>query len=446
MAAIPTQQNIMEGLNSPELKNRLVYVLFGMFLFVIGTHLPTPGINSDAFKGALEQMTGGNLIGMFNMFTGGALKKFSILALGIMPYINASIMLQLLAAIYPKLKEMQQEGDVGRKQFSKITRYLTFILAILQASGLLIAVSQIKTPGAPNIFQNIIVQFQIGNSIGGITELIGIITAVASLVAGSMFMMWLGDQITKKGIGNGVSLLIFIGIVARLPASIYQALTRATHDLNYVVNWFIFIILTIGIYLITVWIMVAVRKVPVQYAIKQQAQRMRYKPQMTFLPLKIAQAGVIPIIFATSLLLLPATFAMVIPSLNGFSKWWQGSPLFYIFEFALVFLFVYVYTAITFNTQDVAKNLQRNGGFIPGIRPGRPTFIFLDKVLNRVTFFGAIFLSSIAVLPTIISQTTHVQEFFLGGTSLLIVVGVALDTMYQLNAHLVMRTYTGLKK
>lgn len=446
MAAIPTQQNIMEGLASPELKNRLIYVLFGMFLFVIGTHLPTPGINSEAFQAALGAMTGGNLIGMFDMFTGGALKKFSILALGIMPYINASIMLQLLAAIYPKLKEMQQEGDVGRKQFSKITRYLTFVLAVLQAMGLLIAVGQMKGEGQPNLFEGIVAQFAIGNTFEGFSAVLGIVAAIASLVAGSMFMMWLGDQITKKGIGNGVSLLIFIGIVARLPSQIWQAIMRVTHDYSYAVNTIVFIVCTIIVYLVTVWIMVAVRKVPVQYAIKQQAQRARYKPQMTFLPLKIAQAGVIPIIFATSLLLLPSTFAMVLPSAQGFAQWWQNNPIFYISEFFLVFLFVYVYTAITFNTQDVAKNLQRNGGFIPGIRPGRPTFIFLDKVLNRVTFFGALFLSSIAVLPTIISQVTNVQEFFLGGTSLLIIVGVALDTMYQLNAHLVMRTYTGLKK
>lgn len=424
------QQQIASAWNIPDLKRRLYYVLWGLAIFVIGTHIPAPGMDQNVVN---QFFTGGRgLFDLLDIFSGGALKRFSIFALGIMPYINASIMMQLLVAIYPQLKELQQEGEAGQRVIGKYTRYLTIFLAFLQGIGLVTMIN------GGNL---------LANSGNMTSDVFNVVVLILSLVAGTMFLMFLGDEITRNGIGNGVSLIITIGIISRIPQSLVQELITVSRDQNKVFNFVIFIIFCVLIVAAVVFVQLSVRKIPINYA-RRQVGRKIYGGQSTYLPIRVLQAGVIPIIFATSILLVPQTIAGFItaPEFQRFFANFQTSIWYVIVEFALVVLFTFVYTAITFNTEDIANNLKKNGGFIPGIRPGKPTFEFLDKVLHRVTFFGAFFLASIAVLPFIVIALTGVRSFWLGGTSLLIVVGVALDTVQQLQAHLVMRHYTGFTK
>lgn len=432
MSASANPQTLLQSWNVPELQKRLKFVLFTLLIFVFGTHIPAPGIDLDLVRSFFERAGEGGMFDIVNMFTGGALKQFSILALGIMPYINASIMMQLLVAIDPKLKEIQQEGEEGRKKISKWTRYLAVGLAFVQGTGMMVAFYG----SLPNIFN------------------LPAITALISVVGGTCFLMWLGDEISQKGVGNGMSLIIMIGIVASLPVQVFQELSLAEHDQTRVVALLLLLVFSIVVVTGIVFIQLSVRKIPVQYA-RRQIGRKIYGGQSTFLPIKVTQAGVIPIIFALSIIMVPPTILSFMPNADMLSAGWakfQNSVWWIITQFGMVFLFTFVYTAVTFNTKDIADNLKKNNGFIPGIRPGKPTFDFLDKVLHRVTFFGAMFLGLIAILPVIINQmvtamtSIQITSFYIGGTSLLIVVGVALDTVQQMNAHMVMRHYSGFNK
>ncbi len=432
MSASANPQTLLQSWNVPELQKRLKFVLFTLLIFVFGTHIPAPGIDLALVTSFFDRAGDGGMFGLINIFTGGALKQFSILALGIMPYINASIMMQLLVAIDPKLKEIQAEGEEGRKKISKWTRYLAVALAFVQGTGMMVAIY------------------------GGIGNILNLeaLTALISVVGGTCFLMWLGDEISQKGVGNGMSLIIMIGIVASLPVQIMQELSLTAMDQTRVIALLMFFIFSIVVVTGIVFIQLSVRKIPVQYA-RRQIGRKVYGGQSTFLPIKVTQAGVIPIIFALSIIMVPPTILSFMPNADLLNAGWakfQNSFWWIITQFSMVFLFTFVYTAVTFNTKDIADNLKKNNGFIPGIRPGKPTFDFLDKVLHRVTFFGGFFLGFIAVLPILINQLvealTNIQinSFYIGGTSLLIVVGVALDTVQQMNAHMVMRHYSGFNK
>jgi preprotein translocase subunit SecY len=430
MSATASPAALMQSWNVPELNKRLKFVVFALAVFVFGTHITAPGIDHALVQNFFETSGSGGLFSMIDIFSGGAFKKFSIFALGIMPYINASIMMQLLVAIEPSLKAIQQEGEEGRKRISKITRYVAIALAFLQGGGLLFGIYQ-----------------------GSSTPLYSLepIAALFSIVAGTCFLMWLGDEITTKGIGNGTSLIIMIGIVASVPGAVYQELSAARFENQRILALLMFAVLVIAVVAAIVLIQLAVRKIPIQYARRQIGRRI-YGGQSTYLPIKVTQAGVIPIIFAISVLMVPPTIFGLFGQDSAMSVGWgrfQAGIGYPIVEFLLVFFFTFVYTAVTFQTQDVADNLKKNNGFIPGIRPGKPTFVFLDKVLHRVTFFGAVFLGLLAILPLIatglVELTTGVRitSLYLGGTSLLIVVGVALDTVQQMQAHMVMRHYSG---
>jgi len=436
MSTAANPQTLLQSWNVPELQKRLKFVLYALAIFVLGTHIPAPGMDPALVARFFQQGAGsGGIFNFIDLFSGGALKKFSILALGVMPYINASIMMQLLVAVEPRIKEIQQEGEEGRKKISKWTRYLAVALAFLQGGGLMI--SLYAGQGAPW------------------WSVAGNWSALFGLVGGTCFLMWLGDEISQKGVGNGVSLIIAIGIVARIPATIWQEMALAKMQPYRVVGLIILLVFAIVVIAAIVYIQLAARKIPVQYARRQIGRRI-YGGQSTYLPIKILQAGVIPIIFAISVLMVPSTILSFLPDrlpeLHRFWSTFQASGWYILTEFLLVFIFTFVYTAVTFNTQDIADNLKKNNGFIPGIRPGKPTFEFLDRVLHRVTFYGGVFLGLVAILPVIINQVVaflakaQITSFWLGGTSLLIVVGVALDTVQQMQAHMIMTHYSGFNK
>lgn len=437
MSASANPQAIMQAWGVPELQARLKFVLFALFIYCVGIHIPAAGMDESAVSNFFSSGAGaGGLMGFIDIFSGGALKRFSIFALGVMPYINASIMMQLLVAVDARLKEMQQEGEEGRKMVSKITRYLAVGLAFVQGIGFVGAIYN-------NLWH-------------GLTTLNGI-TALFSVVAGTCFLMWLGDEISEKGVGNGLSILITLGILISVPSMIFNELRQAALDNSRLGALLLFFLFTIVVITAIVWIQLSVRKVPVQYARRQIGRRV-YGGQNTYLPMKVAQAGVIPLIFAISVLMVPPTILSLLKNqgnmaeLSGKYAVFQQGVWGMLVTFVMVFIFTFVYVAVTFNTQDIAENLKKNNGFIPGIRPGRPTFEFLDKVLHRITFFGGLYLGIISILPIIIngivSKVTNVQinSFYIGGTSLLIVVGVALDTVQQMQAHMVMRHYSGFNK
>ncbi|MCH7472693.1 preprotein translocase subunit SecY [bacterium] len=425
-----TPETIWQSWNVPDLKKRLTFLIISLGIFVFCTHIPAPGIDPEKVREFFQTVGGQGLFNLIDLFSGGALKQFSILALGIMPYINASIMMQLMVAVDPKIKEIQQEGEEGRKKISKWTRYLAVTLAFLQGGGMMYYMYR----GDPAAL------FSLDS-----------FTALISVVGGTCFLMWLGDEISQRGVGNGVSIIIMVGIVSSIPAIIIGELAQSQFQHARVVALVMLVLLAIVIVTAVVFIQLSVRKIPIQYA-RRQIGRKIYGGQSTYLPIKVTQAGVIPIIFAISVLMVPATIIGFFPQatrMNTLLVNFQGGLGYLVAEFTLVFVFTFVWTAVTFNTQDIAENLRKNNGFIPGIRPGKPTFDFLDKVLHRVTFFGATFLASVAILPVIVNQMVAgmtgvmIQGLFLGGTSLLIVVGVALDTVQQMQAHLVMRHYSG---
>ncbi len=416
--------NTVSGIfNIKDLRERFLFTIGMIVIFRLGVHIPIPGVDNARLASMFGQ---GNLLNFLDLFTGGALVKFSIFAMGIIPYINASIIFQLLTAVIPQLEQLAKEGDSGRKQIAQYTRFLTVGLSFIQAFGMSFWLKGVLLPGYG--------------------FLLFLVSTMVILTAGTTLVMWIGELITERGIGNGASLIIFIGIVSRIPMYIQQTmmlLKGGASFIGVVVLLAVFVLMIISIVVISE----AQRRIPVQYA-KRIIGRKVYGGQSTYIPLRLNQGGVIPIIFASSVLLFPATIAQFIPL--PFMQWiaQQLSPsksLYMVFYFLLIFFFTYFYTAITFNPKDLAENIKKYGGFIMGIRPGEPTAIYLESVVTRLTFIGALFLAVIAVIPTIVEGVTHITSFQgLGSTALLIVVGVALDLVRQIETHLITRQYEGL--
>jgi len=413
-----------------ELFARLRFVLVALIIYRIGTHIPVPGIDPAQLQ-ALFNSNQGTILGLANMFSGGALERMSILALGIMPYISASIIMQLMSAVTPSLEQLKKEGESGRRKISQYTRYLTVGLAIIQATGMTVGMAnQGMAYSVSPVFY---------------------VIAITSLVTGAIFMMWLGEQITERGVGNGISLLIFAGIVAGLPSAIGQSLEQARQgELNILVLLGILALAIVVIYLI-IFIERGQRRITVNYAKQQRGNRM-YQAQSSHLPLKVNMAGVIPAIFASSILLFPASIAQWFGSGNS-SDWLQdlavaigpGQPLNILLFTVFIVFFCFFYTALMFNPVEVSDNLKRSGAFIPGIRPGQQTANFIDGVLTRLTVFGAAYIALVCLLPQFLVVTWNVP-FYLGGTSLLIVVVVVMDFMAQVQSHMMSQQYDSVMK
>ncbi len=418
-----------------ELRQRLLFVLGALLIFRIGTFIPVPGVNPVALAVLFEQQQG-TILDMFNMFSGGALKRASLFALGIMPYISASIIMQLMSAVIPKLEQMKKEGEAGRRKITQYTRYGTVVLATFQAIGISIALQSQTAGGAPVVTHT-------GPGF--------VFLATTSLVTGTMFLMWLGEQITERGIGNGISIIIFAGIVAGLPAAIGGTLELArTGELNAltILTLFVLVIVITGF---VVFVERGQRRITVNYAKRQQGRKM-YAAQSTHLPLKLNMAGVIPPIFASSIILFPTTIGQWIGNSESM-RWLQditskiapGEPIYVILYSVAIIFFCFFYTALVFNSKETADNLKRSGAFIPGIRPGEQTARYIDGVMSRLTLAGAIYITGVCLLPEFLIVGWRVP-FYFGGTSLLIIVVVVMDFMAQVQAHLMSHQYEGLMK
>ncbi len=416
----------------PELQKRIIYTFLLLAVYRIGAHVPTPGIDTQALAAFFEQARG-SLLGLFDMFAGGALSRLSVFALGIMPYISASIILQLLTVVIPHLESLSKEGDAGRRKITQYTRYGTVLLSLIQGFGIAVGLENMAGPTGVSIVMNPGWGFRL--------------MTVITLTAGTSFIMWLGESITEKGIGNGISLIIFAGIVCRGPAAIlntFRLLSTGEMGIFFIV---IMIVLMIAVVGIIVFVESGQRRIPVQYA-KRVIGRKMYGGQTTHLPLKVNTAGVIPPIFASSIIMFPATIANFVP--HPWMKAFAGylMPGRFVYEsmyVAFIIFFCYFYTAVTFNPVDVADNMKKHGGYVPGIRPGKRTAAYIDKVLTRLTFSGALYVSAVCVLPSILISQFNVP-FYFGGTALLIVVGVALDTAGQIETHMLTRQYEGFMK
>ncbi|HEX9243371.1 MAG TPA: preprotein translocase subunit SecY [Anaeromyxobacter sp.] len=411
----------------PELRKRLLFSLGMLAVYRLGIYVTTPGVDRFVMR---RVVSSGNLLGLLNFFSGGAFEQLSIFALGIMPYVSASIILQLLTVVVPTLEKMNKEGEIGRRKITQYTRYGTILLSALQGYGIATYLESLRDAGGLTVVA------EPGWSFRLITML--------SLAAGTAFIMWMGEQITERGIGNGISLVIFAGIVARAPAAAYNTwlTSRAPGSSVEPIGMLVLGAIMIVVIALIVFVERGQRRIPVQYA-KRVVGRKLYGGQSTHLPLKVNTAGVIPPIFASSMLLIPATLAGWFPFLARINDAVRpGSWIYNVLYVVMIVFFAYFYTAVTFNPVDVADNLKKYGGYIPGIRPGKKTADYIDHVLSRITFGGAIYLSAICVLPTIITNEFNVQ-FYFGGTSLLIVVGVALDTVQQIEGHLITRHYEG---
>jgi preprotein translocase subunit SecY len=425
---------MLEGFSNagriPELRRRLLFTALMLAVYRIGVAVPTPGIDGQALA-ALFDAAKGTLFGWVNLFSGGALERFSVLALGIMPYISVAIVLDLMKIASPYLDELYKEGEAGRRKITQYTRYGTVILALFQGTMIAIALEKTSTPGGASIVYNPGIGF--------------VVMTVLTVTAGTMFLMWIGEQITERGIGNGISLIIMAGIVARLPSALG---TTAQFVREGEMSIFLLIfILAVAAAVIggIVYIETAQRRIPIQYARRVQGRRV-YGGQSSHLPLKINTSGVIPPIFASALLVFPATLATFVPFLKPYSAYLTPGGFYYDLVYVgLIVFFCYFYTSVTFNPIDVADNLKKYGGFIPGIRPGRFTADYIDRILSRITLGGAIYVSAVCVLPTILIARFNVP-FFFGGTALLIVVGVAIDTVAQIETHLLTRNYEGFMR
>jgi preprotein translocase subunit SecY len=407
----------------PDLRKKLIYTMMMIVIFRLGAAIPVPGIDK-AKLAELFTNSGEGLIGFFNLMSGGSFKNFTIFALGISPYITASIIMNLLQIAIPSLEALAKEGEEGRKKMARYTRYGTVVLALIQAFGFSVG-----------IFKNAFIN----------PGTLSILVSVVTLTAGVAFLMYLGEKITENGIGNGISLFIFAGIISRLPGGIISTVMRiGTGDVN-ILNVVIFVAVAIAVIVGVIYIQEGKRKIPVQYA-KRVIGRKMYGGQSTHIPLKVNQAGVIPVIFAMSLLMFPITVSQFWPN-SGFYYWISNNMntqtvLYNVLYAILIIFFTYFYTSVTFNPIEVATNMKENGGYIPGIRPGRPTSDYLNRTLTRITLAGAIFLATIAILPNIILALGSLSIRF-GGTSLLIAVGVSLDTTKQIEAQMMMRHYKG---
>lgn len=416
-------ESLLKLFRVPDLKRRVLFTLSMLVVFRIGAHIPVPGIDPRALAGVFSQ---GGILGFLDMFAGGALSNFSILALGIVPYINASIIIQLLTAVIPSLEELSRSGEEGRSKIAQYTRWFAVVLALVQGFGITSWIEGVGVTLYPGWGYRI--------------------TVLLTLTAGTIFLMWLGELISDLGIGNGTSLIIFSGIVARLLPQLVRTVSLVrVGEIN-----LLYFILTLvgGIAIVTVVVAFqeAQRRIPVQYSKRVVGRRM-YGGQSTHIPITIIQGGVLPIIFASSILLFPATLAQFFQGSKVMasvaSALSPGSPLYFTLYVALIIFFTYFYTAVSFNPVELADNMQKYGGFIPGIRPGRPTVEYLDRTLSRITLWGALFLAFVAVVPDILTRATGVTTFYFGGTAIIIMVGVAIETVRQLEAQLLMRHYEG---
>ena len=419
---------ILKAFTVADIRKKLAFTAALLVIYRLGAHVPVPSVNAEAIESVQEQFGGSNILGFLNLFSGGGLSRIALFALGIMPYITASIILQLLTVVVPSLEKLQKEGEVGQQRITQYTRYLTVGLAFGQAIGYVFLFRSFSTSAGTDLIDN----FGPGT----------VFLIVTCLTAGCILVMWLGELITQRGIGNGISLMIFASIVSGLPQGV-QAWWTTPDPVFKVMMPF----LALGVIAAIVFVQEGQRRIPIQYAKRVIGRRMSGGGQ-TYLPLRVNMAGVIPVIFAASIMAFPPTVGQLINSEAGrdFSNFFSPNGWAYIVgETIFIILFTYFYTAVTFNPVDQADNLKKYGGFIPGVRPGRPTAEFLDRVLARLTFPGALYLALVAALPTILINQTA-ANFYFGGTSLLIVVGVALDTMKQLEAQLMMRNYEGFLK
>lgn len=415
-----------------ELKFRLIFVLCAIFVFRIGAHVPVPGIDPHALAELFSQHTTG-MLGMFNMFSGGALQRFTVFALNVMPYISASIIVQLLTSVTPTLSDLKKEGESGQRKINQYTRYGTLLLSCFQAIGISkwLAVQGVTLESVPGIGFYVV--------------------ATVTLVTGTMFLMWLGEQMTEKGIGNGISLIIFAGIVSGLPAAIGNTLEQVREGQMQLLVMLIIMVVVLGVVAFVVFVESGQRRITVNYAKRMQGRKM-FAAQSSHLPLKINMSGVIPAIFASSILIFPATLATFVG--NGTGMLWltdigaalqQGQPSYLILFTIAVIFFCFFYTALVFNPSDTADNLKRSGAFVPGIRPGEQTAAYIDKVMTRLTMAGAIYVVLVCLLPQIMISAWSVP-FYFGGTSLLIIVVVIMDFIAQVNAHVMSHQYESLMK
>lgn len=423
-------KSLGQAFKVPEIRKKLIFTILMLVIFRLGCCIPVPNIDRSVLSDYFGNASG--LFGLFDMFSGGSFSNFTIFALSITPYVTASIILQLMTVVIPRLEALSKEGTEGRKKIAQYTRYLTVVLALVQSIGLTVG-----------LFRSAVVD----------KSVFSIAVVVITLTAGTAFLMWLGEQINEHGIGNGISLIIMAGIVARMPSAIYQTFLKLQDGTVSIISVIIFVVFAIAVVVGVIEVQQGTRKIPVQYA-KRVVGRKMYGGQNTHIPLKVNQAGVIPVIFSLSILQFPLTVTYFTNSASGFTQFVtkylspSGSPgvwIYSIINIVLIIFFTYFYTAITFNPVEVADNMKANGGFIPGIRPGRSTVEYLSRVMTRITFAGAIFLAVIATLPNILGSFTQLGIGF-GGTSLLIAVGVALDTMKQLESQLIMRNYSGFLK
>ena len=422
-----------EGIGKiPELRKRIIFTLTMLAVYRIGVFVSVPGVDREVMIDYVRSGQSG-FLGLFNMFSGGAVEQLSVFALGIMPYISASIILQLLGVVIPHLEQLQKEGEQGRRKINQYTRYGTVLLSFVQGMGIAFWLESLNS----QVAQGVVVE-------GGF--LFKALTVI-SLTSGTIFLMWLGEQITERGIGNGISLIIFAGIIARLPDAVVRTFKLSTFGGGELppLSLVIIALVILAVIAVIIFFERGQRRIPVQYA-KKVVGRRQYGGQSTFLPLKVNSAGVIPPIFASSILLFPSMLGNIMPD-STIVQWIQntlvpGNSLYNLVYVALIIFFCYFYTAVTFNPVDVADNMKKYGGFIPGIRAGKKTAEHIDKVLTRITFGGALYISAVCVLPTFLQAELGVP-FFFGGTGLLIVVGVALDTVQQIESHLITRNYEG---
>ena len=419
-----------------ELKQRIWFTLAALIVYRLGTYIPIPGVDSAVLASVFDQAGGAGVLGMFDMFAGGALGRMSIFALNIMPYISASIIVQLLTAVVPSFEQMKKDGEAGRKKLNQYTRFGTVFLAAVQSFGLASGVAGFTGPNGPAVANPDVIFF---------------VSTMVTIVGGTMFLMWLGEQITARGVGNGISLIIFAGIVANLPQALAQMFELSRTGAMDAIFLLLLMVLVVAVIVFVVFMERAQRRIIVQYPKRQAGNRM-VGGEASHLPLKLNTAGVIPPIFASSLLLLPATF-QTLQSGDSLPGWLgtimaymaPGGALYLTVYIAMIVVFCFFYTSITFNPEETADNLKKHGGFVPGIRPGKNTALYLEYVLERLTVVGAAYLAAVCLMPEIL-RTQYAVPFYFGGTSLLIVVSVTMDTVAQIQSHLMAHQYEGLIK
>lgn len=425
---LPQVENIA---GSKELRNKILFTLALLIVYRFGIHIPVPGVDGQAVSDFFDNAQN-TLFGLFDMFSGGGLSRLSVFALGIMPYISAAIIFELLVVVSPELERLKkEEGEAGRKKITQYTRYATVLITLVQGTGIAFGLQNMTSPSGAPIVPN--------------PGSLFIFTTVITLSTGTIFIMWLGEQISEKGIGNGISLIIFAGIVARIPGALSKTYRLLTSGEITIFLILIALAVIIGVLAFICFMETSQRRIPIQYAKRMMGKRL-YGGQSSHLPLRVNTAGVIPPIFASSILMFPATIANFsnMPWLQEISAYFRPGGLAYTIVYVgLIIFFCYFYTAIIFDPKDIAENLKKQGGFIPGIRPGKNTKAYIDKVLSRITFWGALYVAAVCTVPMLIMQEMN-MPFYLGGTALLIVVGVSIDTMSQIQSYLITNQYEGL--